>query len=113
MLTLEGHADQVNVAAFTPDGRYAVTASGLTRAQQTPVEVSVRFWDLETGAEVQRVEGHTGGITAVSFSDDAASWRRGPPRRTARCVFGTWNAKTTPTRPKMSCKSSSETRWGG
>jgi WD40 repeat protein len=63
-LSFEGHGGehQVYRAGFTPDGRYAVSASG---------DASVRFWDLKTGREVLReYEKGLGEIFSVELSRD-------------------------------------------
>jgi WD40 repeat protein/DNA-binding SARP family transcriptional activator/tRNA A-37 threonylcarbamoyl transferase component Bud32 len=77
---LTGHQDSVNSVAITPDGRYAVSGGG--RPQLIPLrgierfvpnndqDTSVRLWDLETGQEIRRLEGHTDAVTAVAFSPD-------------------------------------------
>ncbi|MEM6942634.1 MAG: NACHT domain-containing protein, partial [Pseudomonadota bacterium] len=45
----QGHADWVRSVAFAPDGRSALTGS---------TDNTARLWDLETGREIRRLEGH-------------------------------------------------------
>jgi WD40 repeat protein len=69
--TLQGHSESVYGVAITPDGRYAVSASG---------DKTLRVWDLESGQTLRTFEGHTdrvnavavtsGGCLAVSASND-------------------------------------------
>jgi WD40 repeat protein len=56
---------RVFVAAFSQDGRRAVTASGPRTGPE------MRLWDLSTGRMLTHFdEGHLGGITSVAFSPD-------------------------------------------
>ena len=48
-------------AAFSPDGRYALSDG---------FENSVRLWDSEAGTELARFEGHTRAAWTVAFSPD-------------------------------------------
>ncbi len=77
---LEGHTDWIWTVGISPDGRIAATGSGpfnLTPGGQS--DISVRLWDVSTGEEIQRLEGHTDTVHSVAFSPDgdhllSASW---------------------------------------
>jgi WD40 repeat protein len=56
-----GHTSWVVAAAFSPDGRQALTASH---------DQTMRLWDVETGNELCRFEGHTGPVIHAVFSPD-------------------------------------------
>jgi WD40 repeat protein len=47
--------------AFAPDGRSILSGAG---------DATVRLWDVETGKELRRFEGHTEWISGVAFSPD-------------------------------------------
>jgi len=78
-----GHTDQVNTVAFSSDGRYAVSGAGFVLG----ADRSVIVWDVETGAPLQRFEGHGlfqdmglntvssdfYGVTGVRFTPDGKS----------------------------------------
>lgn len=53
--------DYINTIAFSPDGKYVV--SGCT-------DKTVRIWDVATGAEIKKLEGHNGPVRSVAFSPD-------------------------------------------
>ena len=57
----DGHFGPVFSAAFSPDGRRAISASS---------DGSLRLWDTKTGKEIKRLDGHTGRIWTVAFSPD-------------------------------------------
>lgn len=66
---LEGHAAAVKTAIFLPDGR---AASGGD-------DFAIELWDLATGKERARLEGHKGQVAALAVSPDgtllaSASW---------------------------------------
>jgi hypothetical protein len=57
----EGHAGPVYAAAFSPDGRKAISAGA---------DSVLRLWDTRTGKELRRLDGHTGRVWAVAFAPD-------------------------------------------
>jgi RNA polymerase sigma factor (sigma-70 family) len=59
--------------AFSPDGRLLALAHGR----------AVTLWDVESGKEVARREGHAGDITAVAFAPDGKSLVTGSTDTTA------------------------------
>jgi eukaryotic-like serine/threonine-protein kinase len=58
------HPDQIHAAAFSPDGRYVVTAGA---------DKSVRVWDVKTGKPSSKPLAHPRAVTSVAFSPDGAS----------------------------------------
>ncbi len=58
---LEGHGDTVLCAAFSPDGRFLVSA-GRDR--------TIRLWDMATGKQQRKWQGHQDAIRCVAFSAD-------------------------------------------
>ena len=56
---LEGHSDQVNDAAFSPDGAMLATGN---------LAGSVKLWNAANGREIASLEGHTDLVFAVHFS---------------------------------------------
>ncbi|KAH8795212.1 WD40-repeat-containing domain protein [Flagelloscypha sp. PMI_526] len=48
--------------AFSPDGSRIVSGS---------LDHSVRVWDVETGEEIRRLDGHCLGVKSVTFSPDS------------------------------------------
>src|SRR5437899_1717932 len=66
---LHGHRYWVQSVALSPDGRFALSASGQP-AGVSPGEAdnTIRLWDLETGREVRCLAGHDGWVTSVACS---------------------------------------------
>lgn len=60
---LEGHTNEVNAVAFSPDGSLLVSASD---------DETVRVWDASTGQEVQNLK-VTGYINKLSFTPDGSA----------------------------------------
>ncbi|TGZ77549.1 hypothetical protein EX30DRAFT_311181, partial [Ascodesmis nigricans] len=57
--TLEGHSDQVNTLAFSPDGKTLASESW---------DNTVRLWDPATGTSRGTLEGHSGSVYTLAFS---------------------------------------------
>ena len=81
MQKLEGHTDQVNAVAFSPDSLLLASASN---------DRTVRLWNPSTGQEVQKLEGHTDSVWAVIFSSDGSLLASASSDRTVRL----WNPST-------------------
>jgi WD40 repeat protein len=58
---LEGHTGDINSVAFSPDGRFVVTASA---------DGTARVWDAATGKTVAELRGHSKSVNTASFSPD-------------------------------------------
>jgi WD40 repeat protein len=66
---LEGPGGKV---AFSPDGRRALSGN-LTPTRDKdgkPLGWGFRLWDLDTGKELRRFEGHTSVVTVLAFTPD-------------------------------------------
>ena len=68
--------------AFSPDG-------SAHRLGQSTTD-TLRIWDAESGAELQRLTGHEGFVTSVAFSPDGRRIVSGSRDRTLRI----WDAET-------------------
>jgi WD40 repeat protein len=75
ILRLEGHQTVVWTVAVSPDGRRALTGGGCRPRGDgyyapAGTDYAVRLWDLRTGREGYRYEGHQGPVMRVLFSPD-------------------------------------------
>jgi WD40 repeat protein len=59
--TLEGHKGPITACAFSPDGRFIISASQDKR---------LRMWEVASGKPLHILEGHTEGVTACAYSPD-------------------------------------------
>jgi len=79
------HTSLIYAVAFAPDGRTILTGGGnppdfgkfdpLMKKDggppaSVPGDYAMRVWDVETGKELRRLEGHTGQIRTLGFSSD-------------------------------------------
>ena len=75
------HSGFVQSVAFSPDGRFLATGTGVIVGTAEPSEAFVRMWNVETGTEILRLEGHVYPITAVAFSPDGSMLFSGSKER--------------------------------
>ena len=64
--TLEGHTDQINALAFSPDG--ALLASGSGNGEMG--DDAVKLWDVVSRKEITTIEVPGAGVWSVAFSPD-------------------------------------------
>ena len=80
-VVMRGHTGWVYRAAFSPDGKFVVTASN---------DNTARIWDAATGASVLELRGHTAPVVSAVFSPDGKSVVTASWDDTARI----WDAST-------------------
>src|SRR5262249_62376582 len=69
----EGDVRYIRSLAFSQDGRFALTGIGhitVKDGKAVPVDCSVRLWEVATGREVRRFDGHSSSVQCVAFSPD-------------------------------------------
>lgn len=79
----QGHTNHILSVAVSPDGRYGLSGSGVEERDgkgHPGTDNTVRLWDLETGQEVRRCEGHTHLVLSVVFAPDGR-----------RALSGSWD----------------------
>jgi len=88
--SLVGHRAQATKVHVSPDGRYLLSCS---------VDRTVRLWDVATGKELRRFEGHMGAVDDAAFSPDGrlvvAGWcdtRRGGESQASDYSVWLWDA---------------------
>jgi WD40 repeat protein len=65
-----GHAEPIFAVAFSPDGRLAYSTSGGPNHMTDGSDTAVRIWDLESGREVGKLEGHRGRVFGLAILPD-------------------------------------------
>ncbi len=60
----EGHKESVSTVAIAPNGRFVISGSH---------DMSVRVWDLKTGARLWTLKGHEDVVTAVAVTPNGGS----------------------------------------
>src|ERR1700677_2868150 len=74
-LMVQAGGSGVSSVAVSPDGRRVLTGGD---------DRITRLWDVETGKELQRFEGHSNWVDAVAFSPDGRRVLTGSQDNTAR-----------------------------
>jgi WD40 repeat protein/tRNA A-37 threonylcarbamoyl transferase component Bud32 len=85
LLTTMPHEATVSVVRLSPDGKTALTLTGIDARDKT-----ARLWDTTTGQPIGPPLGNRGGIRDVSFSPDGTSVLTAGDDKTARL----WDAAT-------------------
>jgi WD40 repeat protein len=83
----EGHTGFINSVAFSPDGRFVLTASGAHAGES---DNTARLWDATTGREIRQFRGHSSDIFSAAFSPDGRYILTGSGDHSARL----WNASS-------------------
>lgn len=87
-----GHTSQINALEFDPTMTYIVSVA--CGEQETTNSECIRgdviLWDLETGEEVRRFEGHNDEVTTVTFNPSGERLLTGSTDRTMRL----WDVET-------------------
>lgn len=60
----------IRTVAFSPDGKCLATADGLPPMSSTGRDEPIVIWDVETGSERLRLQGHYGGVRSLAFGPD-------------------------------------------
>lgn len=79
--TFEGHEAEVYSVAFSPNGKYALTAGN---------DYSAKLWDVQSGEELRSFYGHDGTISSACFSPDGKYVLTGSADATVRL----WDIET-------------------
>jgi hypothetical protein len=86
---LQGHQTKIRAIAITRDGRWAVSGAGdqttfFGLGKPTWLDCTARLWDLDTGKELRRFEGHKQGIDSLDLSFDGQRLLTGGSDNTVR-----------------------------
>ena len=66
----KGHTGRVMRLAVSPDGTRLLSGANSWDKSGKPHDTTMRLWDIATGEEIGRFEGHKRGIGGVAFSPD-------------------------------------------
>jgi len=66
----EGYRGVVTALDTSPDGRYLLFGPGQPLDEETEPDFALRLWEIESGEEIHRYDGHIAPIHAADFSPD-------------------------------------------
>ncbi|MCY2991083.1 MAG: protein kinase, partial [Planctomycetota bacterium] len=67
----EGHHEIPGCVAFSPDGQLALSGAwGELKDGNLVSGREIRLWDVATGKEIRRFQGHTSSVRAIAFTPD-------------------------------------------
>ena len=72
---MEGHSDEVNSVAYSPDGTKIISGS---------FDKTIKIWDANTGECLETLEGHSGSVKSVSYSPDGKNIISGSDDKTIK-----------------------------
>lgn len=86
---IEGHSGNIRSVTFLPDGRHLLSSSGTDYydadlLKELGIDNTVRLWDVETGRELARCEGHTANVHCIAVSPDGRHALSGSADKTIR-----------------------------
>jgi WD40 repeat protein len=84
---LTGHTNWINAVAVSSNGKRILTGSGgeVVGGQfHDGADTTVRLWDVMSGKEIHRFEGHTASVTSVALSIDGRQALSGSLDQTVR-----------------------------
>src|SRR5262245_31450598 len=70
---LQGHAEQVECCAFSPDGKTLASGGRGYDATTRTRWGEMRLWDVASGKEIATLKGHSDGLRGLAFSPDGKS----------------------------------------
>jgi len=87
----EGHYSDVECAAISPDGKYAVSGS---ENELDGDRDELKVWNIETGDKVISFAGQTGGVEAVAFYPGGRFVASGGVERDGKGTIKLWDIET-------------------
>jgi len=66
----QGHLSPISSVAFSPDGNYFISSSGIGGYADNYKDYTIKLWETTTGHEIKTFLGHSGCVNSISFSAD-------------------------------------------